>query len=179
MKAIIRVAQPIDLDKIAEVNLKSWQHVCLGLIPESLIESFTLEECFSNWQQRFALSEASGENILVADLNGVLGFAYFGPSKDADNPGQCGQVYLIYVAPDAIGTGAGKALMESSLTALAARGFVEVTLWVLALNQHAREFYCRQGFQLDGCTDMDKRTGTSRLRYHRALPLSSATDAGC
>jgi GNAT superfamily N-acetyltransferase len=165
---MIRPAERSDLDNVALVNVKSWRTVCQGRVSPTRIEAFTIGECLSNWRYRFGQLDIRGEKLLVADRSGVEGFVYFGPSKDLDiDATACGQIYLLYVQPDAFGTGAGKALMEQALASLGVDGLLHTSLWVLEMNQRARVFYSRQGFSPDGSVDVDNRTGTPRLRYQR------------
>jgi GNAT superfamily N-acetyltransferase len=47
----------------------------------------------------------------------ITGFASFGPSRDSDtDPRVTGEVSAIYAAPDAWGTGTGRALMGSAVS---------------------------------------------------------------
>ncbi|HUZ14719.1 MAG TPA: GNAT family N-acetyltransferase, partial [Gaiellaceae bacterium] len=84
--------------------------------------------------------------MLVAEEGGVVvGFAWTGDSRD--EPGK-GELFAIYVVPEAWGSGAGSALMASALEAL--RSYSSATLWVLEDNPRARRFYEREGWSLDG-----------------------------
>jgi len=74
-----------------------------------------------------------------------VGFAWTGDSRD--EPGK-GELFAIYVVPEAWGSGAGSALMASALEAL--RSYSSATLWVLEDNPRARRFYEREGWSLDG-----------------------------
>ena len=77
----------------------------------------------------------------------MLGFTNFGP--DRDDP-TLGEVYAIYVDPDRLSTGIGRALMDEAVRRLRGRNLMPVRLWVLAGNARGLTFYERYGFRPDG-----------------------------
>ncbi len=167
----IRPAVQSDLQQVARVNHDSWRLVCQGRVEQRYLDAFTFDQCLSNWQVRFEQLQPKLERLLVAERNGsIAGFCYQGPSRDVDSSdARTGQIYLLYLSPEAIGTGLGSKLFDSAISELSRDGFVQATLWVLVLNEHARQFYSRHGFSPDNRTDLDERTGTARLRYRRPL----------
>jgi GNAT superfamily N-acetyltransferase len=74
-------------------------------------------------------------------------------------------------APDAWGTGAGRALMGSVVTELARAGYADVILWVLDANDRARRFYALAGWAEDGASKTDGSRGfdITEVRYRRTL----------
>ena len=83
----------------------------------------------------------------VAERSGaVVGFASVGPSRHEPDSGE---VYSIYVRPDAWGTGSGWALMDAAVAWLAGR-WQEAILWVAEENPRARRFYERYGWVAEG-----------------------------
>ena len=66
-----------------------------------------------------------------------------------DTAGQ-GELYAIYVLPEAWGSGAGPLLMAAALSALRENGFAVAILWVLEDNPRAQRFYEREGWTRDG-----------------------------
>lgn len=64
---------------------------------------------------------------------------------DADS-----EIDRIYVHPDFMGKGVGRALMSHALERLRGLGCDNVCLWVLEDNRVAREFYQAMGFSTDG-----------------------------
>jgi len=71
-------------------------------------------------------------------------------ARQLDDATGGGQVYAIYVAPERLGTGAGRALMDAAVHWLGEQGLLPVRLWMLAGNARALAFYQRYGFRLDG-----------------------------
>ena len=112
-------------------------------------------------------------HVLVAEQRGQsVGFASLGRSFD---DAAVGELYAIYVLPEAWGRGAGPALMSEALERLRASGFEAASLWVLEDNPRARAFYERWGWALDGDsrdeTFLDTRV--REVRYRITLPSSA------
>jgi ribosomal protein S18 acetylase RimI-like enzyme len=61
-----------------------------------------------------------------------------------------GELFAIYADPTVWGRGAGHAVHEHAVAALAARGVRCAVLWVFEDNQRARVFYERHGWRSDG-----------------------------
>ena len=68
-----------------------------------------------------------------------------GPSRELDGEGE---LYAIYVYPEAWGSGAGPQLMREARAWLTER-FPGAILWVLEDNPRARGFYEREGWTAD------------------------------
>jgi GNAT superfamily N-acetyltransferase len=87
------------------------------------------------------------------------------PSRDDDaQKNGVAEIGAIYVEPSVWRTGAGRALMEVALSDLRADGWRQVTLWVLAENQPARDFYSRFGLMPDGAEMRHARSGATEVR---------------
>ena len=88
-----------------------------------------------------------------------------GASRDED---EIGELYAIYVDPDAWSTGAGRALMASAEKRLAAE-WDAALLWVLEENPRARVFYERAGWAPDGVRKAEERFGVRapEVRYRK------------
>ncbi len=157
--------------------MRSWRAAYRGLMPDSYLDALSVEEEAARWERAIADSPARGRPVLVVeDGDGkVAGYAVVG--ADVDDAAQ-GLLFLMYVAPEAWGTGAGWALMDAAVERMRGAGFERAVLWVLAANVRARAFSERQGWAADG----DQRTATYdgvslvALRYGREL--SPDADAG-
>lgn len=58
-----------------------------------------------------------------------------------------GEIVSIYLLPEYIGKGWGKALLQRALEELRKEGYGDIFLWVLEENRNARGFYERMGFR--------------------------------
>jgi ribosomal protein S18 acetylase RimI-like enzyme len=99
----------------------------------------------------------------------VVGFVSLGAAREEDD--RVGELYAIYVLPDAAGSGVGRALMAETLSLLRDDGFDEAILWVLEDNPRTRRFYELAGWSVDGGAKDEEWLGTlvRELRYRIVL----------
>lgn len=160
----IRPAEPSDAHAIALVQVAGWHASYRGLMPDTVLDAFTVPVRDVKWQQNLA-EEIEGLRITVLVRDGrVIAFASSGPSRE--EPG-VGELWALYVAPDAWGTGAGRALLDDALQHLVTSGFETAILRVLAGNARAIRFYERAGFRRDG--EPFEYGGLMSLRMRRPL----------
>lgn len=119
----------------------------------------SVEEREAIW--RSGLSDAQpGQGCFVAEDDGgrTVGFVAFGPVRDEHGPlpAATGEVYAIYVVPEAFGTGIGRELFSGAGEALRERGFRTAVLWVLQSNERARRFYEVAGWNPDGAVTTER-----------------------
>jgi len=159
---VIREAAPADARRIAEIHVRAWQSAYKGQMPEQLLAGRTVEGRLEMWNRGLARREA-GEafpRIFVFERdNHVIGFMSSGPSQDPDATSETGEVYAIYIEPDAIGTGIGRALFEHGVDDLKKLGFKRATLWVLDSNDLGRRFYEAAGWRPDGTEKLEDWDG--------------------
>jgi ribosomal protein S18 acetylase RimI-like enzyme len=167
----IREAEPKDARAIAEVHVGSWRAAYRGQLTDEYLDDLRVEDRLD--QNRRTLEEPrAGWRTWVAEEDGrVTGFAVTGPSEDADAQDKTGEVYAIYLDPEQVGTGLGRALFEHAVGDLRERGFTEATLWVLETNERARRFYEVAGWKPDGTETSERVDCEMRptVRYRSAL----------
>jgi ribosomal protein S18 acetylase RimI-like enzyme len=165
-----------DCEAVATVRVRGWQHAYAGLMPQAYLDAMSIEKDAS--RRRRLLAEGDGRVLnLVAERDGeVVGWACFGPSRDDDVPAGTAELYAIYVLPEHLSTGVGRALMEVLTHRVAAARYPLVLLWVLADNHHARRFYEHAGFVPDGAEEPFEVAGVPvpEVRYARRLSASAA-----
>lgn len=146
---MIRQAKTEDAQAIAEIHVTSWQAAYEGLLPDEFLQNLSIERRLQMWQQ---ILEGAQSFTWVAEVDGrLLGFVNCGPSRDKDaDPQIVGEIYAIYLLPDAWGQGFGRALCSQALQSLQNAHYQEVMLWVLQDNEGAIYFYERAGFSADG-----------------------------
>jgi GNAT superfamily N-acetyltransferase len=105
-----------------------------------------------------------------------VGFADGAASRDDDvDAKRVGELYAIYVTPDAWGTGAGRGLMAAHLERLRSAGFEEAVLWVLDDNPRARRFYEAAGWTTDGAAKDYELLGTRATIVRYRIDLTRVT----
>ena len=162
-RVMVREALPGDALAIARVHVASWQAAYQTLIPPARLATFTVPARTAAWRRNLAERSGVRTNVFDGD-DGILGFASIGPSREL--PGW-GELWALYVAPEAWGRGVGSALFADAIVALAARGLRRVTLWVLEGNARALQFYRGNGFVLDGTRKVEDGLAQLRLRWSR------------
>ncbi|NGO76182.1 GNAT family N-acetyltransferase [Streptomyces sp. YC504] len=176
MDAHVREMTTGDIDAVSEIRVRGWQFAYRGLMPQGHLDALDVEEDAAA-RRKFWAGRPPGVAALVAERGGrIVGFSGFGPTRDDDQDAGAFQVYAIYVHPEQIGTGAGRALMDATLDRCRTAGAPSVCLWVLTHNERARRFYERAGFTADGNTATEDVDGVPvpEVRYVRRLHGSGA-----
>jgi len=158
---LVRPASREDAAAIADVHVLTWRAAYAHIFGAERVAEIG-DGRRAQWDERLA-DPPPDRHVFVSEEGGhVTGFVSVGDSRD--EPGK-GELYAIYVLPEAWGSGAGAALMTSALEAL--RGYSSATLWVLEDNPRARRFYEREGWILDGGRRDEELLGmtVTELRY--------------
>jgi GNAT superfamily N-acetyltransferase len=164
----VRTATEADADAIEGIRVRAWRVAYRHVFPPAELDAMPIDA--ARWRDRIA-DPPNGWTTLVADRDGeVIGFTALGPSRDG---APVGELYAIYVDPEAWSTGAGRALIQSTEELLAA-SFDEAILWVLEENPRARRFYELFGWTHDGGRQLFERYGVRapEVRYRKALESS-------
>ena len=158
----VRPARPEDAAAVAAVHVRTWQaayeHV-FGADRLAVLDE-QLPARVERWER--VLRDEGG--VWLAEEDGrIVGFTSIG--RERDDPA-LGELYAIYVLPEAWGSGAGPALMAEAAAALR-ESYPASVLWVLDDNPRARRFYEREGWELDGGRKTDTFLGVevSEVRY--------------
>ncbi|WP_328666962.1 GNAT family N-acetyltransferase [Streptomyces sp. NBC_00322] len=159
-----------DVEAVATIRVRGWQFAYDGLMPASYLDAMSVEEDAA--RRREFLKDGSVVTNLVAERDGeVVGWGCFGPSRDEGRPAGLCELYAIYVLPDRVSTGVGRALMDELTGRAEADGFERMLLWVLKENDRARRFYGKAGFAPDGAEEPFEVEGVKvpEVRYARRL----------
>jgi ribosomal protein S18 acetylase RimI-like enzyme len=137
---MVRPARPEDAEAIARVQVDTWRAAYARAVPAETLAGVDVDGRTRMWTQFLG-----GDSVtFVGEFDGeIRGFINVGASRE--HPG-LGELFTIYVLPEAWGTGLATALIERGEEALRALGFTGATLNVLADNQRACRFYERQGW---------------------------------
>lgn len=153
----VREAKIHDAPHIAEVHVKTWQHAYKGQIPDSYLNSLSIEQRTEGWKKQLESPE-KGVYSFVVEVDGrVVGWCTAGFSRDEDAVKEVGEIYGIYIHPDYMRTGLGSQLSNQALNSLRNDGYRKATLWVLITNEKTRKWYEKKGWRVEGKTKTDKR----------------------
>lgn len=152
---MIRHATAADIPEVRRVRAASWRAAYRGIIPPAYLDAMDDSPDEAAAAVRHFLQNPPDRHLLVAERDGrIVGFASCGPEQPSPEQlrtgANRGEVYALYVHPDAWFTGAGAQLLDAARAWLRADGREQVVLWVLAANARARAFYGRQGLAPTG-----------------------------
>jgi GNAT superfamily N-acetyltransferase len=156
MPSRIRGAVPADARSIAEIHVRAWQAAYRGQLTDDYLDGLSVEDRLEQHRRSLEEPPAEWRTWVAEDDGATIGFAVTGPSQDADATDRTAEVYAIYLEPDRVGTGEGRALFEHALDDLRERGYDAVTLWVLETNERARRFYEVAGWRHDGTVTSER-----------------------
>jgi ribosomal protein S18 acetylase RimI-like enzyme len=147
--ALIRPARPGDAAAIARIHVETWRDTYAGILPDSyLVHRVKAGARQATWRIGAPGRTAMAETTLVAELEQVVGFVSFGPARHLRDR-STGEIYALYVSPDAQGQGLGRGLVSVALSRMFAAGRSQVDVEVLAANP-SRHFYSAIGASLVG-----------------------------
>jgi len=168
----VRPATLDDVDDVARIHVRSWQHAYRGQLPDAVLDALDVAQRAALWRADVG---AAASTLLLAVLDArTIGFCSLAPSRDPDAAPGTAEVVAIYVDPDHYGAGAGTALLTTALAEARRRRDHALTLWVLDTNQLARRFYERCGLRWDGTSKNVQRPGytLTELRYRIELGVA-------
>src|SRR2546423_13104211 len=146
----IRRANEADVNAIAEIHVRSWQAAYAGLLPGPALDALSIPDRTKRWRETFDRPPPGFRVWIGEDDELVVGFSSTGPSRDSSAESATAELHTIYLRPDFIGTGRGRALFAHAVDDLRAQGYRAAELWVLVGNERARRFYEAAGWHTDG-----------------------------
>jgi GNAT superfamily N-acetyltransferase len=148
----VRPAAPDDAAAIASAHVRSWQAAYRGIVPDAVLDALSIDRRASWWRGELTEMAPPTACWVVERSSRVAGFASIGAARgDSAGPG-VGELFAIYLEPEAWSQGLGRALMDRAIVGLRTSGFRTAILWVLADNARGRRFYEHAGWQPDGAT---------------------------
>ena len=145
---VVRPGQPTDAAAIAAIGQLAFPPTYAGAVEPAVIAT-VVEQLYTADAVRASIAVSAADprsRFLVAERAGeVVGFI------DYDELGPEPELHRIYLHPDAIGTGAGSALIKSLHAVLATDA--PYVLLVAAANSRAIAFYQRHGLAIRDSVD--------------------------
>ncbi len=169
---VIRVAASTDARALASVHLAAWQAAYQDLLSPSYL--LALEDKLD--QRAKLLREAIVQRTMslwVIERSGqVLGWASFGPSRDAEAGSATAELRAINLLPEVWSQGLGRRLWQVIQENLTRDGYTDMTAWVLAGNERAIGFYQAIGFVREPGSErtlVEDGESLSLVRYRNQL----------
>jgi len=140
----IRRARLADAGAIADVYVETWHDTYAGIIPDPILLGLTRAGQTASWARHFRAAADPGQTLVATDKDdAIVAFGNCGRSS-GELAAYTGEVFTLYVAPDAQGRGVGRALLAALFGGLHEGGMNSALVWVLADNP-ARFFYHAMG----------------------------------
>lgn len=160
-KFTVRRASPDDAGAVARIHVEATRAAYRDIYTTEYLNGLSVEDRASRWIEKDRGHLAIGDpfGVFVAFDNEVMvGFADVGPTDEKG----VAELYAIYLDPDYIGKGAGRALLEACADYAASHGYKAMTATVLSRNSLARAFYERTGAEAETETERLIETGGTR-----------------
>jgi ribosomal protein S18 acetylase RimI-like enzyme len=143
---VIRTARMSDAKAIAHIRVAAWRVAYRGLMPDSYLNRPDLEHTEAEQLRNRLHNIRDLARVSVAEMGGQLvGYCAYGSAELSR-----GDIYDLYVHPDAWHRGVGRQLLVIATELFKAQGFAEATLFVFEGNSRARNFYEQAGWSADG-----------------------------
>lgn len=151
MPATIRPATVNDVEAFVSMKNDAWRWAYADILPAEHLAALTIDEQAAWWRARLAKSDPPDSWVFVAvDSDRLVGVAGAERARDDDAGPSTGELGMLYLLPDHVGQGLGRALHDRALVALRDAGCDRATLWVLEANARGRGFYEHLGWTPDG-----------------------------
>ena len=130
---------------MARVFVESWHATYPGLLPDQSLLRLDVPKAAANYRQQVRRVRPREFHIVAARQTGeIIGLAHGGVARDrglrVDGRPVDGEIFTLYVHPDAQGEGAGLALLEAAFDRFRGAGYTTAGLWMVRGNP-TRFFY--------------------------------------
>jgi len=153
----LRAGTVADAERIEDVHWSALEAAYLGRIRGWPMTPRDVRARVGRWRDWLLDPDV---DVIVGEVDGQLvGFCSLRPGTDDDlDPVTEGEIPTLYVHPEHWSMGYGTRLCVAALRKADDRGFASVCLWVVDVNERARDFYLGIGFATDGTTKLDPDT---------------------
>jgi ribosomal protein S18 acetylase RimI-like enzyme len=164
-KVEVSIAVPSDARLVAEIHVRAWQEACKDILSADYLAGLSIDKRESYWSK--VIPKGNPEVLVARFAGNVVGWVAFGKCRDSDATPSAGEIWAIYAAPDHWSTGVGRALWLQARQKLAADGYRTVSLWVLADNAKAIDFYGKAGLVAEPDSAKEFELGGQTLKELR------------
>lgn len=140
----IRHACINDAAGIASVHVNAWHETYTGIIPDSFLQSLSVEKRSTAWTKMLTDRDMNSFFTFVAVYKDeIIGFVDGGMPQQKEH-GVQSELAAIYLLKKFQGSGVGRRLFETFLKQIKEANFSDMYLWVLRENPTA-SFYEKMG----------------------------------
>jgi len=139
----IRKGNIDDIKAISKIYIDTWKTTYNGLVPENFLNELSYEEAENKWIHFFSDQlHQSFIYVAINDFEKIIGFAAAQNISDQEFQGE---LYALYLLPQAQGLGAGRSLISAIAEHFMEEGIFSMMVWVMKNNNSGRGFYKRLG----------------------------------
>jgi GNAT superfamily N-acetyltransferase len=157
----IRWSTAEDAETLARLRAASWRNAYAGILTRPAIEQMISYRGAAYWRR----TSVAGRALVITLDETVLGYALMGFDRRATGAElrDTGEIFEIYLAPEAQGVGLGRKLFQAARAELRAAGLRRLRVWALGENEIGCRFYralggeeWSRGFERIGDRDIEK-----------------------
>jgi len=164
---MIRKANSNESSRIADIQIFGWRNAYRGIIDdEILFKRLNIEK--KSQMVRNVIEEGIEEWYVFEEDNIIKGMMIIGNSRDEDKE-EAFELWAIYIDPLMMRMGIGKQMIEYCENIGRERKYKENILWVLEENIIGRNFYEKNGYEVDGIKKKIERLNAIEIRYCKKI----------
>lgn len=167
----LRPARETDIAAIQACYLRSWRAAYAGFLPPDVVDTEAQKRRSFDWGRGIGL-DTSTVVVALDDHDAVVGVVQ--ADEILPPPRDRPEIVMLYVDPDAWGSGVAAALLNHGVAWIAGRGHRDARLRVVEAHTRARRFYERERWTPDHRL-APARNEFFRLLYYRK-PLDDRAD---
>jgi GNAT superfamily N-acetyltransferase len=141
---VIRAATLDDVPTISDIRIRSWRFIYRGEMPDEHLARLDPRASDARWRVMVDGTTPRSRVLVSHDGGPVTGFIALEPASET-HFGYQAYLSAIYVEPECIGSGLGRALFNAGCAWMREAGYADVFWWVVGVNRRAIRFYERMG----------------------------------
>ena len=138
----VRPGRVADAPAIARIEVETWRTTYAGMLPDKVLLAMSVQRLTISWAS-FLRQRPNDVRVAENAKGEAIGFGNCGAQRNSTID-FAGEIYTLYVTPDAQGEGAGRGVLLGLFQRLVSMGYASALVWVVRANP-SRYFYERLG----------------------------------
>ncbi len=172
MNIIIRQANILDIDGIAETHVRSFQEGHRDFMPEESLAKVNNDDLKHRWQNR--LVQPNSHTFVAEDKQKIVGLVYLTICPKRAENGISAEFLYFYIDPGYWRKGIGTLLWKAIRNFLLKEKIPLAFGWVLKSNPKSRAFYESFGAKPDGVEQTVEKLGTTLVQIRYILKIEQS-----
>ena len=164
---MIRKAISDDAGRMADIQINGWRNAYRGIVSDDILfAKLNIEKKTTALKKR--VEEGVEEWYVYEDSGIVKGILLIGQSRDEDMH-DAFEMWCVYVDHFMLREGIGSKLLAFCESEALERGFKRLVLWVLEKNNIGKDFYYKNGFSVEGKSQVLDNLKATEIRLVKQL----------